>query len=170
MLKDFYVIGYFSKPKNLILKSLDSIADEKHLTVLPQFSMESEKLPEFTEKFMKALVEINDTRSVEYPVKTVGSETFTGPNGSVSVQLVEKTIEIEELHLMALSIVKELEGTFTVPAFSGDGYNPHISHADEGFVSELTHVGITTYQEEPFQTEILSLFDLSVSSEVDTAA
>lgn len=165
MLKDFYVIGYFSKPTVIILKSLESLSDEKHMTILPQFTMDEENLSEFTESFAAALTELAGSGKSEYTVESIGSETFNGVHGSTPVQLINKTIEIEELHLAVREIAKNLSATFQNEDFAGAGYNPHVSHAEDGFSARLTHVGITTYQEEPFMTEILALFDLEAATE-----
>lgn len=161
MLKNFYVIGYFSKPTKFVLKSLDSLSDELHMTILPQFTMDEEYLAEFTESFSTSLSDLKKSGASEYPIESTGSETFNSLRGSTSVQLINKTIEIEELHLTARQIAKHLSATFQNEAYSGSGYNPHVSHAEDNFSAQLTHVGITTYQEEPFMTEILSLFDLA---------
>jgi hypothetical protein len=171
LLKDFYVISYFSKPTEFIFRSLESLSDEKHMTILPQFTMDEKNLSEFTKSFANAFAELKKSDANEYLIKSIGSEVFHSLRGSTSVQLINKTIEIEELHLTVREIAKSLSATFQNEAYVGAGYNPHVSHASDNFSSQLTHVGITTYQEEPFRTEILALFDFgSTSKELSAAA
>jgi hypothetical protein len=168
LLKDFYVIGYFSKPEEYVLTALENTADTKHLTILPRFTMEEINIDSFSESLAATLKEMNATGEYEYPVDTIRREEFVSPMGRHVVQIVEKTDEISQLHTAVLEIAEKFSASFQNPAFSGEGYNPHISHAEEGFSSHLSHVALTTYQDVPFRTEIKVLFDLNgnaVSSE-----
>lgn len=160
MLKDFYVIGYFSKPKEYILTALENTADEKHLTILPRFTMDDSNVDSFAESLASVLSEMNTSGVDEYPVNSIRREEFVSPMGRHVVQIVDKTDEIEALHLSALEIAENLSAVFQNPAFSGEGYNPHISHAQEGFSSRISHIALTTYQDVPFRTEIKVMLDL----------
>lgn len=160
MLKDFYVIGYFSKPEEYILTALENTADEKHLTILPRFTMDDSNVDSFAESLASVLSEMNTSGVDEYPVNSIRREEFVSPMGRHVVQIVDKTDEIEALHLSALEIAKNLSAVFQNPAFSGEGYNPHISHAQEGFSSWISHIALTTYQDVPFRTEIKVMLDL----------
>jgi hypothetical protein len=160
LLKDFYVIGYFSKPEEYVLTSLENTADEKHLTILPRFTMDDSNIDAFSESLTTVLSEMKDSGADAYPVDTIRSEEFVSPMGRHVVQIVKKTDEIEALHLSALEIAENLSASFQNPAFSGDGYNPHISHAKEDFSSKLSYVALTTYQDVPFRTEIKVMLDL----------
>lgn len=161
MLKDFFLIGYFVKPEDTVLTSLENTADEKHLTILPRFTMDDANIDSFAESVASVLNEMKISGVNEYAVDTIRTEEFVSPMGRHKVQIVDKTEEIETLHLSTLEIAEKLSATFRSPAFSGMGYNPHISHASEGFSSKLSHFALTTYQDVPFRTEIKVIFDLA---------
>lgn len=160
LLKDFFLIGYFAKPEDTVLTSLENTADEKHLTILPRFTMDDTNIDSFAESVASVLNEMKVSGVNEYAVDTIRTEEFISPMGRHKVQIVDKTEEIETLHLSILEIAEKLSAVFRSPAFSGMGYNPHISHAEEGFASKLSYFGLTTYQDVPFRTEIKVVFDL----------
>lgn len=161
MLKDFFIIGYFSKPNHNILTKLESTVDEKHLTILPRFTMDFENVEAFSSIMCEIL---RNSKVKEYPVKTIRQEEFTSPIGQHAVQIVAKTREIEQLHRAAFDVAKSFLAVFEKPEFSEDGYTPHISHAEKNFSAEIAYIGLTSYQDVPFRTEILSLFDLAGES------
>lgn len=161
MLKDFFLIGYFEKPEESVLTALARTADAKHLTILPRFTMDDTNIDSFSESLASVLSEMKTAGTYEYPVETIRTEEFASPMGRHVVQIVEKTNEIEGLHLSTLGIAEKLSAIFRSPDFSGSGYNPHISHAEEGFSSKISHFALTTYQDVPFRTEIKVMFDLA---------
>lgn len=161
MLKDFYVIGYFTKPKNRVLTALENTADEKHLTILQRFTMDDSHVDSFSTSLSEVLNAMKSDGVNEYAVDTIRSDEFVSPMGRTPVQIVEKTDAIVRLHNESLEIADNLSAIFQNRAFSGEGYNPHISHTDEKVSTRLSHVALTTYQDVPFKIEIKVLFDLN---------
>jgi hypothetical protein len=169
VLKDFYVIGYFTKPENYVLTALENTADEKHLTILQRFTMDDAHIDSFSVSLADTLSAMKADGVNEYPVNTIRSDEFVSPMGRTPVQIVEKTDAINRLHTESLAIAENLSAIFQNRAFSGDNYNPHISHAEEKVSTHLSHVALTTYQDVPFKIEIKVVFDLdgNVVSDVD---
>lgn len=161
MLQDFYVIGYFTKPENRVLTSLENTADEKHLTILQRFTMDNSHVGSFESSLSKVLTEMKSDGVDEYSIDTIRSDEFVSPMGRTPVQIVEKTDAINRLHTESLAVADNLSAIFQNRAFSGEGYNPHISHTEEKISTRLSHVALTTYQDVPFKIEIKVLFDLN---------
>ena len=62
------------------------------------------------------------------PIEIIGGEpALFGPLEDVPVNRVEETPELRDLHAAAGTLLAELAATIHEPAWSGDGYRPHVS-------------------------------------------
>ena len=58
----------------------------------------------------------------------VGGEAGFGRAGSIPVNLIEPSAELQSLHNALVRIVLELPGRIPAPAYTLEGYRPHVSH------------------------------------------
>ncbi|AXJ09530.1 2'-5' RNA ligase family protein [Arthrobacter sp. PM3] len=59
---------------------------------------------------------------------TVGGEAGFGRAGSIPVNLIEPSEELQSLHDALVRIVQQLPGRISTPAYTLAGYRPHVSH------------------------------------------
>ena len=59
---------------------------------------------------------------------SVGGEAGFGRAGSIPVNLIEPSDELQVLHNELVRIVDQLPGRISTPAFTLEGYRPHVSH------------------------------------------
>ena len=59
---------------------------------------------------------------------SVGGEAGFGRAGSIPVNLIEPNDELQVLHNELVRIVDQLPGRISTPAFTLEGYRPHVSH------------------------------------------
>jgi hypothetical protein len=59
---------------------------------------------------------------------SVGGEAGFGRAGSVPVNLIEPSDGLQSLHDALVRIVQELPGRISTPAYTLEGYRPHVSH------------------------------------------
>ncbi len=59
---------------------------------------------------------------------SVGGEAGFGRAGSIPVNLIEPSEELQVLHNELVRIVEELPGRISTPAYTLEGYRPHVSH------------------------------------------
>mgnify|MGYP003868877335 FL=1 len=58
----------------------------------------------------------------------VGGEAGFGRAGSIPVNLIEPSAELQSLHNALVRIVQELPGRIPTPAYTLEGFRPHVSH------------------------------------------
>ena len=58
----------------------------------------------------------------------VDGEAGFGRAGSIPVNLIEPSTELQSLHNALVRIVQELPGRIPTPAYTLEGYRPHVSH------------------------------------------
>lgn len=59
---------------------------------------------------------------------SVGGEAGFGRAGSIPVNLIEPSEELQVLHNELVRIVEQLPGRISTPAYTLQGYRPHVSH------------------------------------------
>ena len=59
---------------------------------------------------------------------TVGGEAGFGRAGSIPVNLIEPSAALQSLHDALVRMVQELPGRISTPAYTLEGYRPHVSH------------------------------------------
>ncbi|WP_026539529.1 hypothetical protein [Arthrobacter sp. 9MFCol3.1] len=59
---------------------------------------------------------------------SVGGEAGFGRAGSIPVNLIEPSEELQVLHNELVRIVEQLPGRISTPAYTLEGYRPHVSH------------------------------------------
>ncbi len=59
---------------------------------------------------------------------SVGGEAGFGRAGSIPVNLIEPSDQLQVLHNKLVRIVEQLPGKISTPAYSLEGYRPHVSH------------------------------------------
>jgi hypothetical protein len=59
---------------------------------------------------------------------TVGGEAGFGRAGSIPVNLIEPSAALQSLHNALVRMVQELPGRISTPAYTVEGYRPHVSH------------------------------------------
>lgn len=59
---------------------------------------------------------------------SVGGEAGFGRAGSIPVNLIEPSDELQVLHNELVRIVDQLPGRISTPAYTLEGYRPHVSH------------------------------------------
>jgi hypothetical protein len=59
---------------------------------------------------------------------TVGGEAGFGRAGSIPVNLIEPSAELQSLHDSLVRMVQQLPGRISTPAYTLEGYRPHVSH------------------------------------------
>lgn len=59
---------------------------------------------------------------------SVGGEAGFGRAGSIPVNLIEPSEQLQVLHNRLVRIVEQLPGRISTPAFTLEGYRPHVSH------------------------------------------
>ena len=59
---------------------------------------------------------------------TVGGEAAFGRGGSIPVNLIESSDELQSFHNELVRIVQQLPGRISTPAYTLEGYRPHVSH------------------------------------------
>jgi hypothetical protein len=59
---------------------------------------------------------------------TVGGEAGFGRAGSIPVNLIEPSVALQSLHDALVRMVQELPGRIATPAYTLEGYRPHVSH------------------------------------------
>ena len=59
---------------------------------------------------------------------SVGGEAGFGRAGSIPVNLIEPSEELQVLHNELVRIVDQLPGRISTPAYTLEGYRPHVSH------------------------------------------
>ena len=58
----------------------------------------------------------------------VGGEAGFGRAGSIPVNLIESSAALQSLHDALVRMVRELPGRISTPAYTLEGYRPHVSH------------------------------------------
>jgi hypothetical protein len=58
----------------------------------------------------------------------VGGDDAFGRGGSIPVNLIEPSDKLADLHTALVRIVQELPGRISTPAYTLEGYRPHVSH------------------------------------------
>lgn len=58
----------------------------------------------------------------------VGAQAGFGRAGSIPVNLIEPSEELQSLHNALVRIVQQLPGRISTPAYTLVGYRPHVSH------------------------------------------
>ena len=61
-------------------------------------------------------------------VLSVGREAGFGRAGSIPVNLIEPSEQLQVLHNELVRIVEQLPGRISTPAYTLEGYRPHVSH------------------------------------------
>lgn len=59
---------------------------------------------------------------------TVGGEAGFGRAGSIPVNLIESSAALQSLHDALVRMAQELPGRISTPAYTLEGYRPHVSH------------------------------------------
>jgi hypothetical protein len=59
---------------------------------------------------------------------SVGGEAAFGRAGSIPVNLIEPSDELQSFHNELVRIVQHLPGRISTPAYTLEGYRPHVSH------------------------------------------
>ncbi|MFE4226639.1 hypothetical protein ACFRJ8_01985 [Arthrobacter sp. NPDC056886] len=59
---------------------------------------------------------------------SVGGEAGFGRAGSIPVNLIEPSEQLQVLHNELVRIVEQLPGRISTPAYTLEGYRPHVSH------------------------------------------
>ncbi len=59
---------------------------------------------------------------------SVGGEAGFGRAGSIPVNLIEPSDQLQVLHNKLVRIVGQLSGKISTPAYTLEGYRPHVSH------------------------------------------
>jgi hypothetical protein len=59
---------------------------------------------------------------------TVGGEAGFGRAGSIPVNLIEPSAALQSLHDALVRMVQQLPGRISTPAYTLEGYRPHVSH------------------------------------------
>ncbi len=59
---------------------------------------------------------------------SVGGEAGFGRAGSIPVNLIEPSQQLQFLHNELVRIVEQLPGRISTPAYTLEGYRPHVSH------------------------------------------
>ena len=59
---------------------------------------------------------------------SVGGEAGFGRAGSIPVNLIEPSEQLQFLHNELVRIVEQLPGRISTPAYTLEGYRPHVSH------------------------------------------
>jgi hypothetical protein len=66
---------------------------------------------------------------------TAGAEAGFGRSGQIPVNVVEPSGPLQDLHEALVRIVEALPGRILTPAYTREGYRPHVSHRGDKHVS-----------------------------------
>jgi hypothetical protein len=95
-----------------------------HLTLLPKFRVSYGEEP-------AVVTMINEVAAAAGMITaTCAGYASFGGEGEVRVSTVEASVEIRRLHDHLLERARQVGGVPVRPAYSGDGYRPHVTHTD----------------------------------------
>lgn len=97
-----------------------------HLTTLPKFRV----MPEDATAVVAAIAEV--AAATGPIIATATAYADFGPDHDVRVTTVDPTPELRLLHSRLLESVRRVGAVPLAPAYSGDGYRPHITHTKDG--------------------------------------
>jgi hypothetical protein len=82
---------------------------------------------------------------------SVGGEAGFGRAGSIPVNLIEPSEELQVLHNELVRVVEQLPGRISTPAYTLEGYRPHVSH----------HGDKRLRQGDTFALDLIALVDMA---------
>jgi 2'-5' RNA ligase len=100
-----------------------------HVTLLQAFRVEAS-----ADEVVRSVAE--NLRQVE-SLKVMGAAVeYFGPSADIEVTVVEASVRLIDMHLQLLTRLSTLRGFEPdTPAYSGDGYRPHVTACSSGSLS-----------------------------------
>lgn len=130
----------------IIVGSLDPIESEylaripRHITLMPWFSVEEEVISNLQTDCAEFIAEN------EPLIITGKAEAKYGPNGEVTVRLVEHNDAIMQLHQKLFTTVMRYGGSVRRPEYTGEHYSPHVSKWTDSYLEENERVTVNRVQ------------------------
>lgn len=155
-----YVVAQSEQPVTSV-SSFDEISETPHLTLLPRFTVEPEQVNLFVKSVGNLLENVSPLE-----LKATGEDVFYSAQfqEEVPVALIENTGDLQNIHTGLLTALVEAGGSVDTPAFTGNGWTPHMSGwrvNDPVPTMKYIIISQSTMIDETLTTSIIAMFELS---------